>query len=212
MSHFIDLGLRLAGNGLPPWPIQIDAELYRARKDIESYDTAVFQASLEGGVPFGGFLTHACPRAAPVLIGLRGPAGIARLDNDGARLVLPDGREFFFPDGRALMEEAFFQLVRGNPSANRTPLRSARAYVAFGQQLVLSTGRIRDVPERYTEILSQGTDEETLCLRDLLDAEGKLQVPAEGHAWRSLQPTLPEGGSAVASGARPLAWEGCNQV
>lgn len=81
-AHYLNIPLFLAGNAFEKsaHPAELDGQLYRARADIEYFDTCALQAKTADGISFRACFSHASNELVPPQIVVKCRNGIIRID------------------------------------------------------------------------------------------------------------------------------------
>ena len=163
LAHLIHNAMFLAGAGADEFdaPVEIVAELYRARP-IESYDVACLRGKFRSGITFTAALTHATEEMLPFQMEVRGDEGWGRVSKDGTvfESSFPhptEGAETF----EQLVEKThrqFFGFARGERPRFSTLLPDTRGYVLATNGMLLSSGGIRSIDERYLRQYARGEE------------------------------------------------------
>lgn len=149
-AHFIHLGFHLAGAaGGDVGIAEVAGALYRARPDLESYDTGFLAGSCEDGAQFFMGFSHAGATPQPVELRLRGTLGEMVFSDDCCRLRWA-GREIKSQtDDSRLLRKNFLHFAGGDAARNRTPLSAMRAYVLATNLMVQSAGGIHSFDRAF---------------------------------------------------------------
>lgn len=132
-------------------PVEISGELYRARP-IESYDVACMRGTFQSGIRFSVMLTHATEATLPWKIEVRGNNGVARITNNGSRFEAGQEQFEFGDDTPKLLERTYTQYletIRGIRPRFLTGLADTRGYLLATNGLLVSSGGIHTIPEKW---------------------------------------------------------------
>jgi len=147
MSHYLHALAFLAGDTFAEYgrPSRVTGELYRARP-IESYDLACLGGKFENGVEFTAALGHPSSQYHDVTFRLIGTEGMVELVF-GSHDVSTSLEAKTFPSDALLLRTLldFTASIRAHRKA-RSSLSDCVPYVQMTNAMVLSSGRIHDIP------------------------------------------------------------------
>lgn len=153
LSHLIHQMMFLA-SGVPGTfdvPVSVQGELYRARP-IESYDTACLRGRFASGVTFQAAFSHASQEKLPYEILALGSKGWARVREDEESLETHQGPVALAPSDEFTRHyETFVDYASGLTSRPSTRLEDARGYLLAANGMLISCGRIHDIPAAYIQ-------------------------------------------------------------
>lgn len=144
------------GSNTPTW---VEAELYRARPNIENYDTCAIHCGTVSGCDILALLTHACDRADGPALEIDGELGSLRRTDASCRIVTASGAEerYDIDCPEKQMFENFFDRLDGKIDRVLCELENAR-----NQTLIINGASecapVRPVPSQY---VTRVTPEET---------------------------------------------------
>lgn len=150
-------------------PSSIQGELYRART-IESYDVISLRGTFGNGTAFSVTLTHATRDYLPFQIEVTGTAGVAIIAEDGRSLHIAGEPVTEWaeaePNASHALYRNFLGFCAGNLPRPATLLSDTRGYLLATNGALLSSGKIRDIPDEYLDI----TDNAPVHVKGLREA------------------------------------------
>ncbi|MGC3988593.1 MAG: Gfo/Idh/MocA family oxidoreductase [Chthoniobacteraceae bacterium] len=142
-------------------PVEIQGELYRARK-IESYDSASMRGTFSSGIKFTAAFAHTTQETLPYHIEVIGSKGSARVVNDGNRFENCTSQEDCPEDTKLLLRKTLDEfLLRINGQRKHFPnsLTDTRGYVIATNGILLSSGGIHDIDPKWIQSFGDASDE-----------------------------------------------------
>ena len=163
LAHLIHNAMFLAGEGAGAYdePVEITAELYRARP-IESYDVACLRGTFRSGIRFTAALTHATEEALPYQFEVRGSAGWARVSDDGA--VFESSFPCAFDCAESFEQlvdkthRQFLAFARGEQPRAATSLGDTRGYTLATHGMLMSSGGIHPIAPAHLRRYQRGSE------------------------------------------------------
>lgn len=163
MAHLIHNAMFLASEqpGQYAAPVEITAELYRARP-IESYDVACLRGRFASGVTFSAALTHATEEAWPYRFEVRGTGGWARVTEDSTVIESSSAPDVHAAEtAEHLVEKTHRQFAAfacGDEARPLTSLPDTRGYILATNGMLLSSGMIHSIEDRYRRRYQHGSE------------------------------------------------------
>ncbi len=206
MAHFVNLALHLAGDKITAFarPAHLAGEVYRARPDLPSYDTACLTGTTDNGVNFFMGFSHASSALSPVTLCLRGTQGSLQLVEDCRSIRSEDGGLKCGNDGSECLQRRFVEFARGDATQNRTPLSSMRPYVVATNLMFQSSGGIHQIPDEYVRCVEtnvHGSQFDIANVKTLFERCAAELIPlcATAAPWTREAPILSAGDHSEAA-------------
>ena len=192
LAHLVHNVMFLGGDGFSDFamPVEVEAELYRARP-IESYDTACLRGLFSSGARFSVAVTHATKSALPFRIEIRGTKGWARISNDGSTLNTSCGVSCERSESLNQLIDDYYknliEIIHGQDSYFPSPLSDTRSYVATTNAMLRSAGGICNIDNGSVEQFYEDakTGYHVANLREAVEEtllSGKL-FSEQSHSW-----------------------------
>jgi len=168
-AHYLNLSLFLAGEtfGQSAHPIRLEGQLYRARKDIEYFDTCGIQLRTESGGIVSAYFSHASDEVIHPLIRIECQNGSVRMDFGTGRWTISGAEGTLQEEGTLSMPQPdMFSDVVEKVSDRKTftcGLDIAREHT-FCTEWLYRHCTPEDVPSR---LLTVQADDGQAVIRDL---------------------------------------------
>jgi len=130
-AHYLNLELLFAGapDSAPSEPVSVEGALYRARPEIETFDTCILRFATAAGVPVTIALSHAAERDAHPRIRIECERGAALWSHDGPWSIAGKDGAVLASGVAAPPHEAMFRAMLAGDFASGCSLEMARAQV-----------------------------------------------------------------------------------
>ena len=132
-------------------PIEIEAELYRARP-VESYDVICIRGRLKTGAHFHFAVTRATERSVPTRLEIVGSKGRAVITQNGKNVSNSFGFAESEPSSPDPLLESMRQFIhQASPNEPKmiTHMRDTSGYVLATKAALLSSGAIHHISGKY---------------------------------------------------------------
>ncbi|NUN94338.1 MAG: Gfo/Idh/MocA family oxidoreductase [Verrucomicrobiae bacterium] len=162
LAHQIHNLMFLGGEGMDAFgtPVEVEAELYRARP-IESYDAACLRGRFESGVEFSAALAHCCETSLGVRLEIFGSKGNAWVADDGKSI----GNSLGLPLPSLPQEDPilaawrdYLEFAQGRRARPPSFLADTRPYVLTTNGMLIASEGIHAIPEAYVRAFGEGDD------------------------------------------------------
>ena len=160
-AHYLNLELLFAGapSGAPAEPVSVEGALYRARPEIETFDTCILRFATAAGVPVAVALSHAAERNAHPRIRIECERGAALWSHDGPWSIAGKDGAVLDSGVAAPPHEAMFRAMLAGDFGSGCSLKMARAQV------------------RAVELLTETLPVRTLSRSATRRADGQWTIP-----------------------------------
>lgn len=161
MAHHVNIVHYLGGKDLNSFalPLEVTGEVYRARTDIQTYDTACLLGSFSDDTRFFIGFSHSSTVVQLVEMEIRGERGTWILKDNCSRLVRPNEEDIVGDDGRNGLRRSFIEFANGNTAANRTSIDHVRSYVLTTNLMLFSSKGVHPIPEKFVRVSSPSVKE-----------------------------------------------------
>lgn len=112
-AHYLNIELFLAGEdyGKSAHVVKVEGDLFRAREDIETFDTCTLRFTTDTGIPIVTMLTHASDQASDVKVRVECENGTALWDASAWQITTANGKVVSFGIPELSQPEMFMDVI-----------------------------------------------------------------------------------------------------